>query len=48
MVNVFIVCELHNWPTNPWNNFKGKNCFFGMVRLRRTAIKSNFFTIDLK
>ena len=30
IVNVYIVYDLDAWPRNPTNNFKFKNCLFGV------------------
>ena len=32
IANVYIVCDLEAWPTNP-NNFKFKNCLFGATNI---------------
>ena len=41
-LDLFIVCELNNWPQNTTNNFLLKNCYFATIELVRNRIKSKF------
>ena len=42
ILNLYIVSESNNWPSNLTNNFPLKNCLFGTVKLVRNTIKSKF------
>ena len=42
ILNLYIVCELNNWPGNLTNTFTLKNCLFGTVKLVRNTMKSKF------
>ena len=41
-VNVYIVYELANWPTNPIDNFKTKDCLLRTFKLKTKATKWKF------
>ena len=41
IVNVHIVYELYDWPKNPTNYFKFKNCLFGATNIVKNGDKEN-------
>ena len=42
IVNAYIVYDLNDWPKNPFNNFKLKNCLFGATNIRKNSNKSQW------
>ena len=42
--NVYIVYELKDWPQDPINNFKFKNCLFGATNI---VIKKSMYIADM-
>ena len=42
IVNVYIVCDLDNWPKNPLRNFTLKNCFFGSTNIVKDNDKEKY------
>ena len=41
-VNVYIVCDLADWPRNPTNNFNFKNCSFGATNIVKNSDKEKY------
>ena len=39
IINVYIVYVLADWPRNPTNNFKFKNCLFGATNTVKNSDK---------
>ena len=37
IVNVYIACYLDDWTKNPTNNFKFKNCLFGVINVVKNS-----------
>ena len=42
VVNVYIVHDLHAWPTKPINNFKFKNYLFGAASVLGNSDKEKY------
>ena len=42
IVNVYIVYDLDDWPWNPTNNFKFKNCLFGTASVVKNNDKEKY------
>ena len=41
-VNFYIVYDLDDWPGNPTNNFKFKNCLFGATSAVKNSDKEKY------
>ena len=46
IVNVYIVCDLDNWPKNPLRNFTLKNCLIGATNIVTIVIKTIMYILD--
>ena len=42
IVNVYIAYDLDDWPRNPTNNFKFKNCLFGATNVVKNSDKEKY------
>ena len=42
IVNVYIAYDLDDWPRNPTNNFKFKNCLFGVANVVKNSDKEKY------
>ena len=42
IINVYIVYVLADWPRNPTNNFKFKNCLFGATNIIEKSDKEKY------
>ena len=42
IVNVYIVYDLDDWPSNPTNNFKLNNCLFGAASIGKNGDKEKY------
>ena len=46
IVNVYIACYLDAWTKNPTNNFKVKNCLFGVINVVKIVIMESMYIVD--
>ena len=42
IVNVYLLYDLNNWPKDPINNFKFKNCLFGVTNIVKNSDKEKY------
>ena len=42
ILNVYVVYDLDNWPRNPTNNFKFRNCSFGTTNTVKNSDKEKY------
>ena len=42
IVNIYIVYDLAAWPGNPIDNFKFKNCLFGLTNILKISDKETY------
>ena len=46
VVNVYIVYDLDDWPTNPTKNFKFKNYLYGATSIVKSSDKKSICIVD--
>ena len=42
IVKAYVICDLDNWPNIPPNNFKFKDCFFGVTNVVKNSDKEKW------